>query len=167
MTDIEIKKNLEDLLKLMLHEGDLQRTSIVSKALDLIKRKDVEIERLNIELQSMRSAANSYKMHYEIAKSEVINEFEKEIKYVKENEKYDDYIPIVDIDLCENVLNITKLQQVIIDTLRTLNKSVASETIKEVEKRLKSKLQWDVEFDSKIVFESDIDNLIKEMEELE
>ena len=61
----EIKKNLEDLFKLMLHEGDLQRTSIVSKALDLIKRKDVEIERLNIELQSMRSAANSYKMHYE------------------------------------------------------------------------------------------------------
>ena len=76
MTDIEIKKNLEDLLKLMLHEGDLQRTSIVSKALDLIKRKDVEIERLNIELQSMRSAANSYKT----AKSEVVKDFVEKFK---------------------------------------------------------------------------------------
>ena len=34
-----------------------------------------EIERLGIELQSMRSAANSYKMHYETAKSEAIKEF--------------------------------------------------------------------------------------------
>ena len=41
---------------------------------------------------------------------EVINEFEKEIKYVKENEKYDDFNPIVDIDLCKDVLNIIKLQ---------------------------------------------------------
>ena len=39
-----------------------------------------------------------------------------------------------------------------------------SEVIKEVEKRLKEKLQWDVEFDNKFVFESDIDNLVKEME---
>ena len=30
-----------------------------------------EIKRLNIELQSMRSAANSYKMHYEKAQTEI------------------------------------------------------------------------------------------------
>ena len=34
--------------------------------LDLINRKDAEIERLNIELQSMKSTENSYKMCYEI-----------------------------------------------------------------------------------------------------
>lgn len=39
------------------------------------------------------------------------------------------------------------------------------EVIKEVEKRLKEKLQWDVEFDNKLVFESDIDNFVKEMTE--
>ena len=39
--------------------------------LDLINRKDAEIERMNIELQSMRSAANSYKMHYEKAQIEI------------------------------------------------------------------------------------------------
>ena len=41
-----------------------------------------------------------------------------------------------------------------------------SEAIKEFTKRLKEKLQWDVEFDNKLVFESDIDNLVKEMTEV-
>ena len=44
---------------------------------------------------------------------------------------------------------------------------VKSEAIKEFAERLKSKLQWDVEFDNKLVFESDIDNLVKEMTEVE
>ena len=42
-----------------------------------------------------------------------------------------------------------------------------SEAIKEFAERLKEKLQWDVEFDNKLVFESDIDNLVKEMTEVE
>lgn len=41
-----------------------------------------------------------------------------------------------------------------------------SEAIKEFAKRLKEKLQWDVEFENKLVFESDIDNLVKEMTEV-
>ena len=41
-----------------------------------------------------------------------------------------------------------------------------SEAIKEFAERLKEKLQWDVEFDNKLVFESDIDNLVKEMTEV-
>ena len=48
--------------------------SFHKEALDLINRQKEEIDRLNIELQSMRSAANSYKMHYETAKSEAIKE---------------------------------------------------------------------------------------------
>ncbi len=39
-----------------------------------------ENERLNIELQSMISAANYYKMQYETAKSEAIKEFAKRLK---------------------------------------------------------------------------------------
>lgn len=42
-------------------------------------------------------------------------------------------------------------------------KEIKSEAIKEFAERLKEKLQWDVEFDNKLVFESDIDNLVKEM----
>ena len=39
-----------------------------------------EIENLKIELESMRSAANSLKMHYKKAKSEAIKEFAEELK---------------------------------------------------------------------------------------
>jgi hypothetical protein len=46
VTDAEIKKALEELLELMLHEGDLQRSSTISNTLDLLNRKDAEIERL-------------------------------------------------------------------------------------------------------------------------
>ena len=41
------------------------------------------------------------------------------------------------------------------------------EAIKEFAERVKEKLQWDVEFDNKLVFESDIDNLVKEMTEVQ
>ncbi len=43
-----------------------------------------EVERLTVELQAMRGAANSYKMHYENAKAEVAREIFEEIdKYAK------------------------------------------------------------------------------------
>lgn len=51
------------------------------------------------------------------------------------------------------------------DELNILNKTVAQEAIKEFAERLKSKLQWDCEFSNKLVFENDIDNLVKEMTE--
>ena len=119
--------------------------------------------------------------------NEIIKEFKKEIKYVKENEKYDDFNPIVDIDLCENVLDIMKLQnekikklniknkelsilinmqeknikeqQIIIDTLRILNKSVASEAIKEFAKRFAKALS---EFDMSSVGLPDYDRGYKD-----
>ena len=46
-------------------------------------------------------------------------------------------------------------------------KVIRLQAIKEFVERLKEKLQWDVEFDNKLVFESDIDNLVKEMTEVE
>ena len=49
------------------------------------------------------------------------------------------------------------------DDIRTAK----SEAIKEFAKRLKEKLQWDVEFDNKLVFESDIDDLVKEITDVE
>lgn len=41
-----------------------------------------------------------------------------------------------------------------------------SEAIKEFAERLKEKLQWDTEFENMLVFETDIDNLVKEMTEV-
>lgn len=52
---------------------------------DFMKRKeieadkDAEIERLTIELQAMRGAANSYKMQLETARADAITEFEKRL----------------------------------------------------------------------------------------
>lgn len=43
-----------------------------------------EIENLKIELESMRSAANSLKMHYKKAKSEAIKEFAERLKKLYE-----------------------------------------------------------------------------------
>ena len=40
---------------------------------------------------------------------------------MEENEKYDDFNPIIDIDLCENVLNIMKLQN---EKIKKLNKKI-------------------------------------------
>lgn len=72
---------------------------ICGLALDLIDRQKAEIERLNIELQSMRNAANSYKMHYENAKSEAIKEFAERLK---ENycftDRWGKIIPISTVD---------------------------------------------------------------------
>ena len=126
--------------------------------------------------------------------NKIINEFEKEIKYVKENEKYDDFNPIVDIDLCENVLNIMKLQnekikklniknkefsilinmqeknikeqQIIIDTLKTLSESAKLEVIKDFENKLKEKKTQNT-MDKRIYSAEMIDNILKEMMKVE
>ena len=78
MTDNEIIKALEDEIRranyIESYYIDCVDIGVFQNALDLINRQKAEIERLNIELQSMRSAANSYKMHYETAKSEAIKE---------------------------------------------------------------------------------------------
>lgn len=119
MTDNEIIKFMQCVIgnEMLCSECTYQkvlpfpscRMMCAKNALDLINRQKEEIDRLNIELQSMRSAANSYKMHYETAKSEAIKEFAE---------------------------------------------------------RLKTKLQWDTEFENMLVFETDIDNLVKEMMEV-
>ena len=98
--------------------------------------KNAEIERLNVELVGMRGACESYKRHYDNAKAEI--------------EKWKRDANLTNFVIGENI-------QWHIDKAK-------SEAIKEFVERLKEKLQWDVEFDNKLVFESDIDNLVKEME---
>ena len=45
-----------------------------------IAELEKENAELNVELQSMRGAANSYKMHYEIAKADAVKEFAERLK---------------------------------------------------------------------------------------
>ena len=48
-TENGIEKALEELIKTMYYEGDLQRSATVGNALDLINRQKAEIERLKRE----------------------------------------------------------------------------------------------------------------------
>ena len=48
--------------------------------IDLINRQQAEIERLKIENQSFRAAANSYKLHYSEARTEAVKEFAERLK---------------------------------------------------------------------------------------
>ena len=68
-------------------------------------------------------------------------------------EGYNDGIVCIRRYKAENKWLLQKLQQ------------AKSEAIKDFAERLKEKLQWDVEFYNKIVFEDDIDDLVKEMTE--
>lgn len=82
----EIINALECLHKRILQSKfaeEVTETEIMGlvNAPKLINRQKAEIESLNIELQSMRSAANSYKMHYKTAKSEAKKEFAEELEY--------------------------------------------------------------------------------------
>lgn len=51
------------------------RDKMNADALALILRQKAEIDDLKVELDAMRGAANSYKMHYENARAEAIKEF--------------------------------------------------------------------------------------------
>ena len=54
--------------------------NLAACSLDLINRKQAENEELRIENQSLRSAANSYKLHYNKARAEAIKEFAERLK---------------------------------------------------------------------------------------
>ena len=66
-TDVAPKSEVEELLTRLTH------------AYEKIDIAEDEVEALEIELKTMRSAANSYKMHYEKAKTEVAREIFEEI----------------------------------------------------------------------------------------
>lgn len=60
------------------------------KALENVNRQQAEIEALKIENQSLRSAANSYKLHYNKARIEAVKEFVEKSEmavFVKQDEQ--------------------------------------------------------------------------------
>lgn len=60
-------------------------------ALTLINRQQAEIENLKIENQSLRAAANSYKLHYNEARAEAVKEFAYRLKDYAEECKRNGY----------------------------------------------------------------------------
>lgn len=82
MTDAEVITAMEDYRNspiIFTKKGIISIGDII----DLIKRQQAEIERLNVELVGMRGACESYKMHYDNAQTEI-----ERLK--KENQRFAD-----------------------------------------------------------------------------
>ena len=84
MTDNEIIKTLECCINDDCDNcpdtfGNCEHNAM-RNALNLINRQQEEIERLKIENQSLRSAANSCKLHYNEARVEAVKEFAYRLK---------------------------------------------------------------------------------------
>ena len=120
----------------------------LENALDLITRQQAKIEelvgnndKLNIELQSMRSAANSLKMHYEEVQAE-IERLKTELDFAKAFRKETD---------AEFSLMHRKYGNML--------KAAKAEAYKEFARRLKC----GVPQETGVIRCSDVDNLVKEM----
>ena len=72
------------------------------EALENVNRQQAEIERLKVENQSLRSAANSYKLHYKEARAEAVKEFAEKLKFVWFDNRYDS--PDIDFDYFVDIL---------------------------------------------------------------
>nr|DAV57910.1 MAG TPA: hypothetical protein [Caudoviricetes sp.] len=101
-----------------------------------------------------------YKNHGSNCLHELLNDSIKMAKRLREDvadleEVYNDGIVCISLITAENKWLLQKLQH------------AKSEAIREFAERLKSKLQWDTEFENMLVFETDINNLVKEMTEAE
>ena len=79
MESNDIIKALEDWIK--NYDGSYVNFKILGNALDLITQQQAENENLKVENQSLRSAANSLKMHYEETQAEV-ERLRKEVNLV-------------------------------------------------------------------------------------
>ena len=75
---------------------------MAKSSLDIITRQKAEIERLKIENQSLRSAANSYKIHYNEARTKAVKEFAEKLKFVWFDNRYDS--PDIDFDYFVDIL---------------------------------------------------------------
>ena len=99
MTDNEIIKALEccgfeygnlcSLCPKYEKDNDFCQEELHNYALNLINRQQAEIERLKIENQSLRSAANSCKLHYNEARAEAVKEFVENVTYCKYCKNYE------------------------------------------------------------------------------
>lgn len=104
MTDNEIKKALEKILELMCNEGDLQRSAIISKSLDLINRQEAEIKRLKNTLDDVLDREPVLVERSEkYAKAEAVKEFAEQVKMAFYYE-FEELIPSIMADKIDNIL---------------------------------------------------------------
>jgi hypothetical protein len=116
MNDNDIRKAYEGLTpnqqlnlfrNLYYNDGYATERGIIANAINHILpkiiRQKAEIERLNVELQAMRGAANSYKMHYNQAIKEFAERlkesaFDCDVSFGYGREHYTEAVAVVEID---------------------------------------------------------------------
>lgn len=158
LTDEEIKKALECCAngkcgECPLFKADCGDDIICKNALDLITRENTENENLKVENQSLRSAANSFKMHYEEAQAEI-----ERLKSCVKSE--DEVKEIAKRTMEPLVKEITREQ---IDIAVKLAKTEAYKEFTEKFKEfMHNKFRALDEYEFKYVTERDINNFIKE-----
>ena len=141
LTDSEIKKALEccgreSCFGCPYHGKCHQGNPMITDALDLITRQQAKIDNLKVENQSLRSAANSLKMHYEEAQAEI-----------------------------ERLNKVYQSNQQLINALNKSYFLAKTEAYKEFAERLKYFIipQKADGYTREIILKRDIDNLVKEM----
>lgn len=144
MESNDIIKALEECIELRFDDTEYAtvRLDTLTNALDLITQQQAEYENLKVENQSLRSAANSLKMHYEETQAEI--------------EKLN----------AENMLTISEknaFRTSFYDVLEQL-KTAKSEAYKEFTERLKKQVyKGGIHPTVEDEFIYEIDNLLKEM----
>ena len=130
----EINRQKEEIERLRKESDDKERA--YTKEYILRKEMKEEINRLTVELQAMRGAANSYKMHYEKAQAE--------IESLKE----------------ENII-LSQKRANIFEIISAYDRG-RTEAIKEFAERLKKKYEKHI-ICSCDILNNEMDNLVKEM----
>ena len=120
----------------------------------MTNKEKLELENLKVENQSLRSAANSFKMHYEEAQTE--------IERLKSCVKSEDEVREIAKRTMEPLVKEITREQIDIAV-----KYAKSEAYKEFAERLKefmhNKFKALDEYEFEYITERDIDNLVKEI----
>lgn len=140
MESNDIKKALEDWIK--NYDGSYVNFKILGNALDLIIRQQTENENLKVENQSLRSAANSLKMHYEEAQAEI------------ENLKNENLI------LSQKRANIFEIT----DAYERGRSKAVKEFAERAKEFIHNKFKALDEYEFEYITERDINNIVKELE---
>ena len=109
MTDNEIIKALENEVKSAEYVDSYYCNGVdltlIKSAIDLINRQKTEIEELQIENKSLRSAANCYKLHYNEVRTEAYREFAERLKDgAQMADCFDSYKMVVGTHFINNLL---------------------------------------------------------------
>ena len=159
LTDNEIINALEAEIHLAKYvDSDYcsnVKLEIIKSALDLITCQQAEYENLKVENQSLRSAVNSLKMHYEEAQAEIERLKKTEIE--------------ID-DFCRRLCRMRMLNGSAIASYQDLQNYIQEEkskAVKEFAESLKelmhNKFKSLDEYEFEYVTERDINNLLKEV----